>query len=709
MEIPEQIKKFNFVLVGNEKKPIEKAWQKKIHRIDDSIFLNHLNRIGNYGVQSNNSFIEIDGENRFLVVIDFDKKEFQEKVINLFPKTFTTTSGSPKNCLHLWFATDNNKPFKIKDKDGNSLCDVIGEGNQVIGPGSKHSSGSTYSVVDNIPITFIPYAQIEAILKSHDETPKKPKKIKKQYSPKNISNDTTEKIINSVSMEEILSELKIDTSKNPTECFFHSSQGGKCLGWNDETAHCFHCDNSWNKFSLVREAKNLSDKETFEWFAEKAGMENELQQSRKKYKEEKKKLNIFTRDSQAEHFNKIQPLFYDRSGLWWLWDSEKCCWTLSDDVDILNMINETTGKDVITSKNRVEILNALKQEGRKNIPKPIESTWIQFKDQIVDITSGNKFKATSDYFVTNPIPYKLNKDNDESTPVMDKIFKEWVGEKYIKTLYEILAYCLIPDYPIHRIFCFIGGGMNGKSKFLEMLRKFVGHENCCSTELDILLQSRFEVTRLHKKLVCQMGETNFNEMNKTSILKKLSGGDLIGFEYKNKTPFEDKNYSKILIATNNLPTTTDKTIGFYRRWLIIDFPNRFSEKKDILAEIPEEEYEKLAVKCYKLLKELLSKREFNNEGTIEERIDKYESKSNFLEKFITEFTTEDFDSYITKSDFYKKFTAWSKENRHREMSETSVGITMKKLGIESGKKYFDWLYDGKGGQARVWNGIKWKD
>jgi len=72
-----------------------------------------------------------------------------------------------------------------------------------------------------------------------------------------------------------------------------------------------------------------------------------------------------------------------------------------------------------------------------------------------------------------------------------------------------------------------------------------------------------------------------------------------------------KNYAKILIATNNLPTTTDKTIGFYRRWLIIDFPNQFSEKKDILADIPNEEYNSLALKCVGILKDLLMKRAFS--------------------------------------------------------------------------------------------------
>ena len=38
-----------------------------------------------------------------------------------------------------------------------------------------------------------------------------------------------------------------------------------------------------------------------------------------------------------------------------------------------------------------------------------------------------------------------------------------------------------------------------------------------------------------------------------------------------------------------------------------------------------------------------------------------------------------------------------------------MGMQMKKLGYEQGRKRFEWMNDGKGGQARVWLGIKWKD
>ena len=418
-------------------------------------------------------------------------------------------------------------------------------------------------------------------------------------------------------------------------------------------------------------------------------------------------INIYkNKKDLSEKFIDIVPLYYDMSGLWWRWKEKNKRWQLTDEIEILNLINYCSGVNIITPKERIEIINSLKQQSRKIKPKDIKKTWIQFDDEIIDIETGERIPASSEYFITNPIPWHLGRT--EETPMMDKIFEEWVGKKYVKTLYEIIAYCLLPDYPIHRLFCFIGEGLNGKSCFLKLLRKFVGNQNVCSTELDILMASRFEKTRLHKKLVCQMGETNFNEISKTSILKKLTGGDLIGFEYKNKNPFEEINYAKIIIATNNLPVTSDKTLGFYRRWLIIDFPNKFSEKKDILLDIPDEEYDNLGMKCITLLMELLEKRKFNEEGSVEERMEKYESKSDYLQKFLDEFINQEADGYIPKAEFYKKFSDWCIQERHRKMSENSLGKSMKKYGIESGRKYAEWLFDGKGGQMRIWVGVKWK-
>lgn len=406
----------------------------------------------------------------------------------------------------------------------------------------------------------------------------------------------------------------------------------------------------------------------------------------------------------AEQVIDILPLYYDNSGLWWRWSQKKCRWQIIDEVDLMNSVAWSSPLNTVNSKERGEIIQALKQVSRARKPIDTPLNWLQFDDEVIDLKTGERFKATPQYFLTNPLPYKIGRE--EETPNIDRIFAEWVGENYVKLLKEIIAYCMIRDYPLNRIFCFIGAGMNGKSKFLDLLGKFIGPENCCSTELDTLLNSRFGVTKLHKKLVCQMGETNFNEISKTSILKRLTGGDLVSFEYKNKNPFDERNYAKILIATNNLPTTTDKTIGFYRRWVIIDFPNQFTEKKDILSEIPEQEYNNLSNQLVKLLMDVLSKRQFTNEGTIEERQQKYEDHSNPLEKFLKENTIEDFNSNIFKWEFSERLNAWCKDNRFREITDVSIGKKMKQIGIEN--KLISSGQFGDNKQWRAWIGLKWK-
>jgi putative DNA primase/helicase len=420
--------------------------------------------------------------------------------------------------------------------------------------------------------------------------------------------------------------------------------------------------------------------------------------------------NVFTDKRElAKQFLKIQPLFYDKGKLWWIWISNKYKWEIIDETDVLNAIEKSSRTDTIDSKERNEILEALRQEGRKNVPEDIKPSWIQFQDQIIDLSNGERFEASPKYFVTNPIPHKISGNPD--TPNMDRIFEEWVGKNHVKTLYEILAYCCLCDYPINRLFCFIGSGMNGKSCFLNLLKEFIGTTNVCSTELDFLLTSRFEITKLHKKLVCMMGETNFNEIRNTSVLKRLTGGDLIGFEYKNKNPFEDKNYAKIIIATNNLPTTDDKTMGFYRRWMIIDFINQFTEKKDILKDIPLEEYENLATKCTLILTDILSIREFTNEGSVEDRMKKFEEKSNPIGRFIKErCTIDDPNDFITSSQFEKQLNGWCKENKYREFSSETIAKKLKDFGLEKGNSYIDWYEDGtlSKKKARVWFGIKWK-
>ena len=410
----------------------------------------------------------------------------------------------------------------------------------------------------------------------------------------------------------------------------------------------------------------------------------------------------------AEKFYEIMPFYYDKAGVWWIWNTGKKFYELWDDIDVLNSISFSSPANTINSKERNEILQALKQVGRQHKPKDVPREWVQFSNKILNIFTGDKLEPSPEYFLTSPLPFKFGRCGE--TPTMDKLFEEWVGKTYVKTLYEIIAYCLYKDYPIERIFCLLGGGSNGKSCYLKLLRNFIGDENIVSTDLDLIIGSRFETAKLRNKMVCMIGETNFNDLNNTSKIKRMtSGKDPIPIEYKNKGSMDYVNYAKLIMATNNLPPTTDKTAGFGRRWCIIDFPNQFTVEKDILSAIPKEEYENLGVKCITLLNELLKNRKLTNEGSIEERQQRYEEKSNPFDKFWSENIIESSDSHIWKHDFKGALNDWLKSNSFRTMSDHTIMQHLRKRDISSQKVGADFFDDsGKKPRWMAWVGIKFK-
>lgn len=383
----------------------------------------------------------------------------------------------------------------------------------------------------------------------------------------------------------------------------------------------------------------------------------------------------------AENFIKVQPIYYDKAKIWWIWDSSLFKWKITDETEILNWLDGYVGRfNTIPLRTKAEILEAFRRIGRLNKPKNIDTQYIQFRNILIDMNNGFESMTNPGYMVLNPIPWDIGKN--EETPIIDKLFEDWVGEEYSKTLYQIIAYCMLPDYPIHRIFCLVGKGSNGKSTFLKLLAKFLGSENIVSADFHNLLNSRFGTMKLYKKLACIMGEIDFKLLSKTDILKRLTGQDLMHYEMKNKNPFSDYNYAKILLATNTLPVTTDKTIGFYRRWMIIDFSNTFKREKDILNTIPDYEYENLARKSIRILKELLKDYNFHNEGTFNERENKYEGKSNPISIFLKLSCRNQVNAQILFSDIFNRFNKFALEQNLRKFSKQEFGRILRLEGYD---------------------------
>jgi P4 family phage/plasmid primase-like protien len=427
-------------------------------------------------------------------------------------------------------------------------------------------------------------------------------------------------------------------------------------------------------------------------------------------------FNMFTNFLEiAKNFWKIQPFFYDSHRIWWLWNNLLFKWERIDDIDLINAIDQNTLTPKTDLGIKAEIIEALKRIGRLKKPKDPEKTWIQFQEEIYDTKTKSYFKASPEYFITNPIPWKIG--SSEETPVLDNILKEWIykqgiqDETYVRTLHEIMAYCMLSYMPIHRIFCLIGEGLNGKGSFLRLIRKLVGEENTCSTELELLSSLRFESNKLYKKLVCFVGEVDKGVFKKTKTLKSLTGEDMVRVEFKGKDGFEAQNYANPIIATNHLPETTDRTRGFYRRWTIVDFPNEFEEKKDIVMDIPDSEFENFCKKSIKIIEELIIKGEFTNDGTIQQREDKYERHSNYINEFIKLYCCQESESWVEFADFCEKYNEYLISEGMTKKSKVEIGrILVLKGFVKKVKKVMTGFgYDSNDTTKVCVFGIKWKE
>lgn len=402
----------------------------------------------------------------------------------------------------------------------------------------------------------------------------------------------------------------------------------------------------------------------------------------------KGEFHITSYQTNVENFYTKQPFFYDKARIFWFWNHEEYKYEIVDETDIMRYLDNELGfcGQTVSSTIKSNYIESFKRVGRDKHPMDAKIKWVQFKNKAYSL-SGKIHDVTPDYFFTNPIPWEIGETSE--TPVMDSLFESWVGKEYVDTLYEILAYCCYRSYPIQLLFSLCGCGRNGKSQYLKIIDKFIGEDNTVSTELDRLLNNRFESFKLYKKLVCVIGETNFSVLSQSSMLKKLTGGDKIGFEKKNKDPFDDYNYAKPIIASNSLPSSNDTSDGFYRRWFIIDFPNEFKENgHDIVEDIPEQEYNNLAKKVCEILPKLLKDGRFTNQGSIVQRKEKYIEQSNPLQKFIQNHCEINEDNYILYSRLYTHYTKYLLNHKKRKvkMKEFKSALEDEGLFVEKDSK-----------------------
>lgn len=192
----------------------------------------------------------------------------------------------------------------------------------------------------------------------------------------------------------------------------------------------------------------------------------------------------------------------------------------------------------------------------------------------LDLKTGALRDWTPDIIDFNQLP--VTYDPLASCDLLDEtLSKVFLGDQQVIDLFdEMVGYMLIKNARYRKGFLFHGGGSNGKSTILNMLKTFVGEPNLSTVEL-AELGDTFLTAELQDKLVNIGDDIDAKEIVDTGIIKKLFSGESLTVQRKFQQPFRLKSFAKLIFSCNELPRLLDRSEGMYSRLVLVPFGAEF--------------------------------------------------------------------------------------------------------------------------------------
>lgn len=318
----------------------------------------------------------------------------------------------------------------------------------------------------------------------------------------------------------------------------------------------------------------------------------------------------------------------------------------------------------------------VKDEFREEVIKYIEyetkidiKNWVMDKN-IINLNNGLYNIETDEFTSHTPelksiIRVPITYNPDAKCPNIDKFLSEVIPTVDIPTAIEFMGYCMIPDTRMQKATMIYGGGKNGKSVFLKLLKALIGKDNIYGASLQKLSTDKFGVAGLFGKLLNISPDIPNTKLTSDSTFKMLVGGDDINGEKKYKDALDFENISRLIFSANQLPEPSgniEDNYAYFRRWLLIGFPYSFDGKKDnknlISTLITEDEKSGFLNQMIKGVQTILKNGSFSNERTTEEIERMYKVNVDPVGCFFKECVNHGCSNAISKQEMYDVYVDW---------------------------------------------------
>lgn len=383
----------------------------------------------------------------------------------------------------------------------------------------------------------------------------------------------------------------------------------------------------------------------------------------------------------------------------------------------INGVYINSGKDVIRSEvelvlsNRCtshyvnEIVNKIVRKTlvRRNSMGCDNINLICVENGVLDLRDGKLKKHSPKYRFMNKIPVAY--DKTARCPKIEKFMNDILYEEDVDAMQEWVGYMLLRSYFLKKGVICVGAGDTGKTTLLNLIGKFIGEDNISGISLQKLSSDKFACAQLYNKHVNIYDDLSATDVTDVGAFKIATGGGYINGEYKFGDTFQFKNHSKLIFATNKIPTTKikDDDMPYYKRWIVFRFDNVFdggNVDTDLIGKLTnKQEMSGMLNWVFKGLKRLLKNKKFSYNKNIEEVKKLIHIHSNDLAKFVGECCSRgDESNWVSKDEMFEHY------KEHMELNELPV-ITK----IEFGRnitKFCNYVTDSRNMNKTGWRGVK---
>lgn len=275
----------------------------------------------------------------------------------------------------------------------------------------------------------------------------------------------------------------------------------------------------------------------------------------------------------SEHLKKGLD-FASAGGVLHRWDN--ICWRPLDSEDaerIAYKFLEETRPDRATASTAVSCVSTACMAVQA-VPKRGKGTVIPCQNGYVHIDENGGGYDIFPAEKTDGLTYSLACDFDpEATAEQFAAFvKSVLPDDDVRSLVqEYIGYSLMSDTRYQKAQMWLGGGSNGKGTLAQIVSAL--HSKVCAISLDDL--SGFGLAGMVGASLLYADETP-SRVDEQRI-KTLISGDLVQVDRKYRDPLSLRPTGKFICCANAVPSVSDQSYGFWRRWHVIPFVIQFSE------------------------------------------------------------------------------------------------------------------------------------